>query len=212
MATKKTFSPDSKMDVKTSKLAQKETLSSQTSPLPLNQINKSSSSCCKTTKMPLPNQEQKNPELESTFSKMSMTLPSAKKGCCMGTSSCESSESTADQLAQKHGIATSTSSIATTKQSLVKNKTELKKGPKTRVVIKYDVGFNNFLSLRGKGGGLTWEKGTALKNVKYDEWVWETETSFTTCEFKVLINDCQYEIGENHPISCGASFQYTPQF
>lgn len=91
-------------------------------------------------------------------------------------------------------------------------KTEPKKAPKTRIIVHYNVGFNNFLSLRGKGANLSWDKGIVLKNLKSDEWIFEIETSFNTCEFKVLINDSQYEIGENHLISCGASVQYTPKF
>lgn len=86
------------------------------------------------------------------------------------------------------------------------------KGPKTRIIIKYDVGFNNTLFLRGKGANLNWDKGVSLKNVKKDEWIWETDTPFTTGEFKVLINDNHYEIGENHPLTCGANIHYTPKF
>jgi hypothetical protein len=89
---------------------------------------------------------------------------------------------------------------------------EMLKGPKTRVMIKYDIGFNNVLTIRGKGANLSWDKGITLKNVKNDEWVWESDIPFTTCEFKVLINDAQYEQGDNHPLSCGTSLEYTPTF
>ena len=116
----------------------------------------------------------------------------------MGATSCDLS---VDELAHKHSTPISNPP-----------KAEAKKGPKTRIVVRYNVGFDNHLTLRGKGANLSWDKGTPLKNVKHDEWLWETETSFNTCEFKVLINDSHYEIGENHPISCGASIQYTPKF
>ena len=119
----------------------------------------------------------------------------------MGTTSC----ATADQLAQKQ---TTTSSTA----AKTEIKTDSKKAPKTRVVVRYDVGFNNTLCIRGKGANLNWDKGITLKNIKADEWVWETEASFNTCEFKVLINDSYFETGENHPISCGACIHYTPKF
>jgi len=89
---------------------------------------------------------------------------------------------------------------------------EHKKGPTTRITIKYDVGFSNSLYLRGKGPNLSWDKGIMLKNISADEWVWETNTPFTTCEFKVLLNDRVYEIGDNHLLSCGAAIQYTPKF
>lgn len=83
---------------------------------------------------------------------------------------------------------------------------------KTKVTIHYDVGFNNFFTIRGKGGNLNWEKGQPLKNVKTDEWVWETDSEFTHCQFKVLINDTQFELGEDHHLAGGSSIKYTPKF
>ncbi|MBA2369685.1 MAG: hypothetical protein H0V82_11770 [Candidatus Protochlamydia sp.] len=82
----------------------------------------------------------------------------------------------------------------------------------TRITIRYDIGYNNQLTIRGKGANLNWERGQPLKNVKADEWVWETDTSFSQCEFKVLVNDREYEKGDNHLVNQGASFTYTPQF
>lgn len=87
-----------------------------------------------------------------------------------------------------------------------------KKGPTTRIIVKYDVGFNNAVYLRGDGADLSWDRGIILKNIKSDEWVWETNIPFNKCEFKVLINDRQYELGENHLLLCGTSFEYTPSF
>lgn len=83
---------------------------------------------------------------------------------------------------------------------------------RTRVVIKYNVGFANALYLRGRGANLSWNKGIKLQNVSSDEWVWETNTPFSNCEFKVLINDSVYEAGENHNINCGSDIKYTPHF
>lgn len=82
----------------------------------------------------------------------------------------------------------------------------------TRVVIRYNVGFKNNLFIRGKGAGLNWDRGVQLKNTGPDEWVWESSMPFNECEFKVLINDKQYEAGENHHIRNGITVQYTPKF
>lgn len=82
----------------------------------------------------------------------------------------------------------------------------------TRVVVKYDVGFGNSLFIRGKGANLSWDKGIPMQNTQNDEWVWETEAPFLTGEFKVLINDAQYEIGENHILKRGSQVQYSPNF
>jgi hypothetical protein len=87
-----------------------------------------------------------------------------------------------------------------------------KKKVKTKVVIKYDCGFGNSLYIRGTGPGLSWEHGLQLKNHRPDEWVWETEAPFTRCEFKIILNDKQYEIGDNHMLIAGSAIQYSPKF
>lgn len=90
---------------------------------------------------------------------------------------------------------------------------EAKKNPhQTRVTIKYNVGFQNQLYIRGKGANLNWDKGIQLKNVKADEWIWETDANFSHCEFKVLLNDKQYETGDNHYLTYGSSIVYSPHF
>lgn len=124
-----------------------------------------------------------------------------KSGCCMGTTECATPAES--QILNKP---------APLHSSAEEHNLNSPKGPKTRIVIRYDVGFNNLITIRGKGAGLNWERGLSLKNTKNDEWVWETETPFTTGEFKVLINDTQYELGENHTLRCGAAIQYTPKF
>jgi hypothetical protein len=85
-------------------------------------------------------------------------------------------------------------------------------GNKTRIIIKYDVGFGNALFIRGTGANLNWDKGIPMKNIKNDEWLWETETPFSKAEFKILINDKHYESGHNHMIHSGNMIQYTPRF
>jgi len=82
----------------------------------------------------------------------------------------------------------------------------------TQVVIHYDVGFNNHLFIRGSGADLNWDKGIMLKNIRADEWLWETDQPFDTCEFKILINDSQYEQGNNHTLKYKNRFEYTPCF
>lgn len=113
------------------------------------------------------------------------TKPSSS--CCMGTTSCSTTKS-ANTYA-----------------------TEIKKGL-TRIIVKYDVGFHNSLYIRGKGANLSWDRGIPLKNVKADEWLWETDVPFTSCEFKILINDKHYEMGINHTLHQGANLHYTPKF
>jgi hypothetical protein len=98
------------------------------------------------------------------------------------------------------------------KKAPLKSTQDLREKNLTRVVIHYDIGFNNNLYIRGSGAGLNWSKGILLRNTRPDEWVWETKEPFLTCEFKVLINDSQYEQGENHTLTCYTSVEYTPNF
>lgn len=119
-------------------------------------------------------------------------------GCCMGMTSHHTTEHSPLHL---HAPSTP-----------INGKLETKKGAKTKIVVHYDVGFQNLLTIRGKGANLTWERGIPLKNIKHDEWVWETDAPFSHGEFKILINDRHYEAGPNHLINCGTLMQYTPKF
>lgn len=83
----------------------------------------------------------------------------------------------------------------------------------TQIVVKCNCGFPNTLFIRGEGiAELNWNKGQPLRNVKADEWVWETNRPFIKGQFKVLINDKQYEVGENHLLECGKKCTLTPRF
>ncbi len=86
------------------------------------------------------------------------------------------------------------------------------KRAKTRLTIHYDCGFPNHLAIRGAGANLSWKKGLRLKNIKADEWVFETDEDFHKCEFKILLNDEIYESGQNRVLVCGTSSYYTPKF
>lgn len=129
----------------------------------------------------------------------SETAPKKSKECCSKDPFCKPDEHGHSKSPQTHG----THSV---------HLGEGKRNPKTRVTVKFDVGFGNSLSIRGNTANLNWNKGIALKNVKADEWTWETDASFNMGEFKVLINDKNYELGENHTLKCGATIQYTPKF
>ena len=83
----------------------------------------------------------------------------------------------------------------------------------TTIVVKCNCGFPNNLFVRGEGvNGLSWNRGAPMKNVKADEWVWETSQQFNRAQFKILLNDKQYEVGENHTMECGVSIRITPKF
>lgn len=85
--------------------------------------------------------------------------------------------------------------------------------PKTRIVIQVDPNLSSSLFLRGEGvQGLSWEKGIELKHGQSDEWIFETDQPFETGEFKVLIDDTTFELGDNHRLYPGASICINPKF
>ncbi len=102
------------------------------------------------------------------------------------------------------------STTSTKSTTMKKNGAHTKK---TKIIVKYDCGIPNNLFIRGEGvASLSWDKGEILHNAASDEWIWETERPFTDMEFKILINDSQYEIGENHRVSYGATHIISPKF
>lgn len=83
----------------------------------------------------------------------------------------------------------------------------------SKIIVKCDCGFSNNLFIRGEGiATLNWKKGIPLKNLKKDEWVFETDRPFVQAEFKILINDQKYEIGENHKLDSGSTVVCKPLF
>jgi hypothetical protein len=92
------------------------------------------------------------------------------------------------------------------------HKPETKRTKPTQILIKFDAGFPNNLTIRGSGAGLSWTRGLPLKNIKSNEWYFELTEPFNLIEFKILINDKTYESGDNHILSYGESISYTPNF
>ncbi len=82
----------------------------------------------------------------------------------------------------------------------------------TRIIIHCNCGFKNNIFIRGQGAGLSWEKGIMLKNLGPDLWQWETDKAINFLEFKVLINDTHYELGENHVLTKEGTAEFTPRF
>ena len=86
----------------------------------------------------------------------------------------------------------------------------------TKTIFKahYDVGMDNFLSLRGNVQPLSWHKGIAMDWTEGNVWVFETEELPVSAdiEFKVLFNDRDWEKGMNHRVRGGEATDFTPRF
>lgn len=147
---------------------------------------------------------------EVKTSKTTKSASSSTPVIIQSNSCCEPNPTTPKKT---NGAATKTNSAQAAKSKENGNGIDKKNtSPKTRITVKYDAGFSNQLYIRGQGANLSWNKGESLKNVKADEWVWETEGQFTNCEFKILINDHIYENGDNHHLKVGCSLVHTPRF
>lgn len=85
---------------------------------------------------------------------------------------------------------------------------------KTRIVAHVDDGFSSTLYLRGDGlSELSWDRGIKMKkNDSADEWFFETNNSFSSGSFKVLVDDKTYEIGDNHPLYPESYIYINPKF
>lgn len=84
---------------------------------------------------------------------------------------------------------------------------------KTKIIARFDCGFPNTLFIRGEGiSTLSWDKGTQMKNISPNEWMWESDRPCSTIQFKVLINDNCFEEGENHSIAFGQAVEFSPKF
>lgn len=82
----------------------------------------------------------------------------------------------------------------------------------TRITAHCNTGFGNTLFLRGEGAGLSWDQGIPMRNINDNTWIWETDRPFNSCSFKVLINDKQYEMGNNRIVNYHDHCEYSPTF
>jgi hypothetical protein len=111
--------------------------------------------------------------------------------------------------------ARSVTGSATSKKSVIAEKVRSKINPPSaisRIIVRCDAGYPNNLFIRGKGGGLSWEEGVELTNIAPDQWLWESDRDFDILEFKVLLNDQDYETGSNRVLIGGTAVELEPQF
>ena len=81
------------------------------------------------------------------------------------------------------------------------------------VLVIYDVGFGNTLTIRGNRLPLSWHRGKECKNVGPNAWAYYMEFNYPqTVEFKVLINDSTWETGYNHSVETGNIIVIKPSF
>lgn len=83
----------------------------------------------------------------------------------------------------------------------------------TKVIIHYDAGFGNSISIRGNTLPLNWEFGQKCENVNANTWQFVMERPVGgSIEFKVLLNDSTWESGDNHVVQAGDTIEIWPSF
>ena len=101
----------------------------------------------------------------------------------------------------------------------VKSKAQVRLSPtktavsKIKIVAQVDIGFGNYLYLRGDGCGLSWDKGVVMTPAADDRWEWECVCPISArgFEFKFLINDSLWSTGDNY-VAVGQENIITPTF
>lgn len=82
----------------------------------------------------------------------------------------------------------------------------------TGITVKFDTGMGSQLFIRGNGPGMSWERGIPLLNVGSDLWIFQTEENFEQFQYKILLNDMQWEEGENHTAQIGKEIEIAAKF
>lgn len=83
----------------------------------------------------------------------------------------------------------------------------------TKIIIHYNAGFGNSISVRGDTTPLNWSWGQKAENVDANTWQYVMERpTGGTIEFKVLLNDSTWETGSNHTVTVGSTVDIYPSF
>jgi hypothetical protein len=82
--------------------------------------------------------------------------------------------------------------------------------PAVKIVANVDIGAENKLYIRGSGAGLSWEKGSAMRRGKAG-WTWQGKSG-ESFEYKFLINDKIWNVGENYSADIAQENTVTPTF
>ena len=83
--------------------------------------------------------------------------------------------------------------------------------PGPAVVVDLELGTNDAVFIRGKGGGLSWDRGQPLTCVGSGTWAWSPRSA-DKLEFQLLLNDEVWARGEKVILEPGRTIEITPDF
>jgi hypothetical protein len=82
----------------------------------------------------------------------------------------------------------------------------------TTIAARIDIGFGNFLYVRGEGPGLSWDQGLLMTCVGPDLWQVTLGESARPFVFKFLVNDLSWSTGPDCTQASGSSLTFVPEF
>ncbi len=84
--------------------------------------------------------------------------------------------------------------------------------PTSIIQIKYTAPEGRTPFVRGEGVGLNWQSGTKMTQVGPDTWELRVQGFFESGSYKIVLDDRDWESGENHLMISGKTVEHTPQF
>jgi hypothetical protein len=84
--------------------------------------------------------------------------------------------------------------------------------PVTFISAQIDIGFGNYLTIRGEGPGLSWDDGLAMENTGANLWSVALANAVKPVTFKVLVNDLSWNTGIDYVVAPGKSVTVFPTF
>jgi len=83
---------------------------------------------------------------------------------------------------------------------------------RTTIVVHLELGTNNALFVRGRGGVLSWDSGQPLLQLERGTWVWSTDFCTDPVEFQLLLNDTIWERNQPRFLEPGHTIRISPDF
>jgi hypothetical protein len=80
----------------------------------------------------------------------------------------------------------------------------------TEIKVHCNLPFGHTLTVRGEGAGLDWEKGVALEKIDEETYVYRKQGVVGSAQYKILLDDSQWEIVDNRSIEAQKSQEITP--
>jgi hypothetical protein len=86
------------------------------------------------------------------------------------------------------------------------------KNSHTTIIAKIDVGYGNFLYIRGEGPGLSWDRGLVMDCAADDQWTVTISDATQPIVFKLLLNDVTWSAGDDCSVEPDSSITVEPVF